>query len=197
MSLLERLLPRPATLTRSAIEARLWSRRAKPPAPAPARRCYLHVRSMAADGSNHLFQFAMVDDAANVAFSVFASAPSPVGLPPPDAAPAPERAARALNWGELDAAMRPFRGAQVVAFGRLTQGAFLPPRTRAEIAGLDCARTRFLKLARRNGIKVDPGDLLDVNDARRLIGLPIVRSSDAALRALALRELCLWMDARS
>lgn len=191
MSLLERLLPPPARFAFTGGEPGAWSHRVPPMA--HAERYYLHVRSVAADGVTHLFQFAMVDAAANVALSVFASAPSPVGEPAPEGTPA-ETPIQALDWAGLDAAMRPFKGAQVVAFGRVIQGSFLPPRACAEIAGLDCARARFLKLARRRGLRADPGALLDFNDARVLVGLPPVRSPDAALRALGLRELCLWMD---
>jgi hypothetical protein len=191
MSLLERLLPPPAMFAFAGAEPGPWGRRAPPMAPPDLY--YLHVRSVAADGISHLFQFAMVDAAANVALSAFARAPSPVGDPAPDGLPAEARV-QALDWPGLDAALRPFKGALVVAFGRLIQGSFLPPGACAAIAGLDCARARFLKIARRRGFRVDPGDLVDVNDARRAVGLPAVRSPDAALRALGLRELCLWMD---
>ena len=190
--MLERLLPPPpARFAFTGGESGAWSRRAPPTA--HAERYCLHVRSVAADGVTHRFQFAMVDADADVALSVFASAPSPVGEPAPDGAPA-ETPIQALDWAGLDAAMRPFKGAQVVAFGRLIQGSFLPPRACAEIAGLDCARAHFLKLARRRGLRADPGAVLDFNDARVIVGLPPVRSPDAALRALGLRELCLWMD---
>lgn len=191
MSLLERLLPPPAMSAFAALDPGAWSNRA-PPLARPDRY-YLHVRSVAADGSTHLFQFAMADEAGNVALSVFARAPSPVGEPAPDGTPA-EAPIQALDWAGLDAAMRPFKGALVVAFGRLIQGSFLPPKACAEIAGLDCARARFVKAARRRGFRVDPAELADLNDARRVVGLPTIRSPDAALRALGLRELCQWMD---
>lgn len=194
MSLLDRLLPPPAL--------RAFARGADTPGAGRAPclvqpdHYFLHVRSVAADGASHLFQFAMADEAGSVALSAFARAPSPVGEPTPDATPR-EAPARALDWAGLDAALRPFEGAVVTAFGRLSQGSFLPPGACAGIAGLDCARARFLKVARRRGYRVGPEDLVDANDARRAVGLPPIRSPDAALRALGLRELCLWMDGDS
>ncbi|MDR3511568.1 MAG: hypothetical protein P4L73_08040 [Caulobacteraceae bacterium] len=191
MSLLERLLPPPAMFAFPDAAPAGWCERT-PPLARPDRY-YLHVRSVAANASTHLFQFAMADEAGNVALSLFVRAPSPVGEPAPDGMPA-DAPIVGVDWAGLDAALLPFKGALVVTFGRLVQGAFLPPNACAEIAGLDCARARFVKTARRRGLRVDPAELADVNDARRLVGLPTVRSPDAALRALSLRELCLWMD---
>lgn len=167
------------------------------PGEARTDRFFLHVRSVSADGFAHLFQFALVDDFGNVAVSVFVRGRSPVegdqavegrddGPPPP---------MPAITWDQLGEALKPCRGAWVVAFGRVLHGSFLPEAIRAEIASLDCARARFIKAARRRGIHVGAGDLSDLNDARRLIGLPPVRSPDAALRAMGLRELWRWMDA--
>jgi hypothetical protein len=98
------------------------------------------------------------------------------------------------NAAELDHALRVCHGCSVVAFGRLPQGALLTAPARMGILGLDCARARFVKVARRRGIAVRADDLIGVNDALGLAGLPLVRSPDAALRALGLRQLCLWMD---
>lgn len=195
MQLLDHLLPPPARFS-------LFGRRApaalgkplRPPEP-HLERLFLHVRSVSADGFEHLFQFALVDDAGNVTVSVFARARTAVDAPDLDAyaavSPIP-----AIPWSELDAALRPARGAALVAFGRVLHGSFLPPKVREAAAGLDCARARFVKIARRAGIRLGPGDVADLNDARGLVGLPPVRSPDAALRALGLRELWRWMDAQ-
>lgn len=166
----------------------------------PARmrpgRLFLHVRSVSADGFAHLFQFALVDANGEAAVSVFVRGRSPVGEavdatsargdPPP---PIP-----AITWDHLDAALKPCRDAPIVAFGRTLHGSFLPAETREAIARLDCARARFEQVARRVGVRVRPGDVADLNDARQLIGLPPVRSQDAAQRAMGLRELWIWMD---
>jgi hypothetical protein len=53
---------------------------------------------------------------------------------------------------------------------------------------------RFLKVARLRGLATSGGEVQCTNDALRLAGLPPVRSPDAALRALGLRQLSLWMD---
>ena len=166
----------------------------------PARmrpgRLFLHVRSVSADGFAHLFQFALVDASGEAAVSVFVRGRSPVGGPV-DATAAQGDAPPpipAITWDHLDAALKPCRHAPIVAFGRMLHGSFLPAETREAIARLDCARARFEQVARRVGIRVRPGDVSDLNDARQLIGLPPVRSQDATQRAMGLRELWMWMD---
>lgn len=198
MSLIDALMFEPARL--AALTP--WASLAKPrghgvlggvrPAETVRRRYFLHVRSAAADGRRHLFQFALADDEGNVALSAFARGPSPVGGPWLEDEEG--HGADALSWDELEAALRPCRSAWVVAFGKRLHGDLLPSAVRGQVARMDCARSRFLRVARRRGLAVSPGDLLDLNDARRLIGLAPVRSPDAALRALALRELWRWMD---
>lgn len=159
-------------------------------------RLFLHVRSVSADGFAHLFQFALVDANGEAAVSVFVRGRSPVretadpAWEPGDAPPP----IPAITWDQLDSALEPCRNAPIVAFGRTLHGSFLPARTREAIVRLDCARARFDRVARRIGIPVRPGDVADLNDARRLIGLPPVRSQDAAQRAMGLRELWTWMD---
>lgn len=161
-----------------------------------AERYFLHVRSISADGFAHLFQFGLVDDQGNVAVNVFVRGRSPVTGPdlddPGDAGDAPP--VPAIWWDQLAEAMEPCRGAWIIAFGRTLHGSFLPAAVRGEVTGLDCGRARFMKFARRRGLAVSPGTLLDINDARRLVGLPPVRSADAASRAQGLRELWRWMD---
>ncbi len=193
MQLLDHLLPPPARfpLFGRRAPATIASAGRARPSELQQNRLFLHVRSVSADGFEHLFQFALVDDAGNVTVSVFARGRTAVEGDGP-AAPSP---IPAVDWSELAATLAPScRGAALVAFGRVLHGSFLPAAIRDKAAGLDCARARFVKAARRAGIKVGPGDVLDLNDARGLIGLPPVRSPDAALRALGLRELWRWMD---
>lgn len=203
MQLLDQHLPPPALF---ALFAGMGSRRTpnsksapsdRRPGEARADRFFLHVRSVSADGFAHLFQFALVDDFGNVAVSVFVRGRSGVeGQDPIDAEnDGPPPPIPAITWDQLEEALQPCRNGWIVAFGRVLHGSFLPEAIRGGIASLDCARARFIKVARRRGIHVGPADLSDVNDARRLVGLPPVRSSDAALRALGLRELWRWMDA--
>lgn len=166
------------------------------PAATRPGRFFLHVRSVSADGFAHLFQFALVDANGEAAVSVFVRGRSPVGgaadpaWEPGDAPPP----IPAITWDQLDAALEPCRNAPIVAFGRMLHGSFLPAETREAIVRLDCARARFERIARRVGVRARPGDVADLNDARQLIGLPPVRSQDAAQRAMGLRELWTWMD---
>lgn len=155
-------------------------------------RYFLHVRSVRADGREHLFQFALVDDFGNVIVSVFASRASPVfgGADPEAMVPDPPT----VLWERLHHLLSPCQGAELIVFGQALQGTLLPYGVRQDVARLDCARARFIRVARRRGMRVRPGEVLDLNDARRLAGLPIIRSCDAALRALGLRELWRWMD---
>lgn len=157
-------------------------------------RYYLHVRSVSADGFAHLFQFGLVDDHGDVAVNIFVRGRSPVigheaGEDESDPPPMP-----AIWWDQLEEAMEPCRGAWIIAFGRTLHGSFLPAGLRDDVTSLDCGRARFMKFARRSGLTVAPGQIVDVNDARRLVGLPPVRSADAAGRAQGLRELWRWMD---
>lgn len=197
MPLLDHHLPPPAlfTLFRDGFGAASTPRADRRPRVRCAGRYFLHVRAVAADGFANLFQFALADDSGGVAVSVFVRGRDPGSNLPedePDTGAAPP--VPVLTWTALDDALAPCRGAWIIAFGRMLHGSFLPAATREGAAGLDCARARFLKVARRRGLAIGPGDVGDLNDARRLVGLPPVRSADAAQRALGLRELWRWMD---
>jgi hypothetical protein len=156
---------------------------------------YLYIRSVAADGERHLMQYAVADDLGAVRLSAFVRTPSPVGDPTPQARAAVAEG-YALDEDGLAVALRVCRGLRISAFGaRLCRG-LLPAEIAAGLAGMDCARDRFVRLARQRGLVLAPGEPAELNDARRLVGLPPERERDAALRALALRGLCHWMDGR-
>jgi hypothetical protein len=187
-----------APFARARLPRMPWARRLglpveiKPsPRPSEARpnQMFLHVRSVGADGFAHLFQFAIVNADGNVVVSVFARARSPIQAGGTSCPTLPS-----VWWDQLEEALKPCHGGWLISFGRGLHGGFLPLGTKEGVASLDCARERFLKVARRRGLKVGPGEVVDLNDARRLIGLPPVRSPDAALQALGLRELWRWMD---
>ena len=157
-----------------------------------ADHAYLCIRSVAADGERHLMQYALADDLGSILLSVFVRSDSPVGSPNA-ASRAAVAAGHALDSQGLATAMRLCRGLRLTAFGAGLSRGLLPPEVTASLAGLDCARARFLTIARRQGLRLAPGEPADINEARRLVGLPPERSDDAALRALALGGLCRWM----
>lgn len=174
------------------------------PAPfAPARRrvrqasasphIYFHVRSFAADGRGHVLQYSFVDDRGNVVMSAFAASPSPVGLtacqPPEDLPVEP------LEQAEADYLIaRVCAGASLVGYGRVLQGGLLPAGAVRAAAGIECAWRRFHRVAQMAGLRLDRSEGLCLDDALARAGLPTPESSDAAMRALAIRELWAWMD---
>jgi hypothetical protein len=158
---------------------------------------FLHVRTAAADGAARLMQYAIVDAAGQVRLSLFgrfAVAPADLAATPLEPL-GPGRLTPSLSTPQaLEAALRICDGAAMVTFGRFPQGALLPRSARIGARSLDCARVRFLKVAQARGLMARGEEVRCVNDALRLAGLPPVRSPDAALRALGLRQLSLWMD---
>lgn len=171
----------------------LW--RSARPAPAlDADQLFLHIRAVTVDSDSRLMQYAIADGLGQVRVSLFARLPlhanaSALQTEPPR----PGRLIpSAATISELDTALRLCAGADLITFGREAQGALLTASARRGARSLDCARTRFLKVARRRGLDVSPQ--IALNDALSLAGLPQVRSPDAALRALGLRHLSLWMD---
>ena len=188
-------------------QARLdWALQACPPETRPdfaprryvrqasaSEHIYFYVRSFAADGRGHVLQYSFVDDRGNVVMSAFASSPSPVGLlagePPEDLAVEP------LDPKTLDYLIgRVCAGASLVGYGRVLQGGLLPVAAAQSAAGVECAWRRFHRVARVAGFRLDRSQALNLEDALTIVGLPIPESSDAAMRALAIRDLWAWMD---
>lgn len=154
---------------------------------------YFYVRSFAADGRRHVMQYSFVDDRGNVVLSAFASSPSPVGLlagePPEDLAVEP------LDPMTLEHLINQVcAGASLVGYGRVLQGGLLPCAAVQGAASVDCAWRRFHRVARVAGFRLQRSQALNLEDALTIIGLPPLESSDAAMRALAIRELWSWMD---
>jgi hypothetical protein len=154
---------------------------------------YFYVRSFAADGRGHVLQYSFVDDRGNVVMSVFASSPSPVGLlagePPEDLAVEP------LDPETLEYLIgRVCMGASLVGYGRVLQGGLLPLAAAQGAAGVECAWRRFHRVARAAGFHLQRSRALTLDDALAIVGLPLPESADAAVRALAIRDLWAWMD---
>jgi hypothetical protein len=189
--------------TRPAKERVEWALRqpeARSFAPRPARpqraaddRLYFAARSLAANGFRHILQYAFVDDRGNVVMSVVADAPSPVlvaGHEPPDAMPVEPMAPEALEY----MLSRICNGANIVTFGRVLQTGMLPREALDSAASVDCAWRRYLKLTRQRQPAFNRHEPLNLSDALSAAGLKPPESEDAVMRALAVRDLWMWMD---
>jgi hypothetical protein len=154
---------------------------------------YFSARSVSANGFQHVLQYAFVDDRGNVVLSALGAAPSPVpGGPHEPSEPMP---VEPLDAGALEYLLsRVCDGANLVTFGRVLQAGMLPPNSVRAADTVDCAWRRFLKLGRRRWAAFDRNEPLNLSDALATAGLKPLDSHDAVMRALAIRELWMWMD---
>ena len=149
---------------------------------------YFAVRSVAADGRQHVMQYAFVDDRGNVALSAFVRSSSPATL-------FGGAASEDLSTEPMDEATfavlaaRICRGATLVAFHRVLQSGLLPAAAATGAAGGECAWRRFQTVARRKGIRLSRHEPLALNDCLLKLGMAPLESDDAAVRALAIRRL--------
>lgn len=159
-------------------------------------RLYFCVRPFAADGRGEVLQYAFADDQGNVVMSTFARALRPT--PPPVSPGLPAPLGLAIDPVDPEALeyllTRLCGGAVLIGFGRVLQAGLLPPGVAASAGAVECAWRRFLKLARRRGMRPEWRQPLTLADAMAIAGLPPVDSEDGALRALAIRSLWNWMD---
>ena len=163
------------------------------PVVAPANHLYFNVRSFSAGDQTHTLQFGFVDRDSNVVLSVFAKAPSPVG-PLDDAEPS-ALAVEPLGPDALERLLTPLcRGATLVGFHRVMQGGLLPHSTLRAAAGFRCAWRRLQDAVVAHGLCSLRERPLTLNDALSLAGLATLDTEDAAMRALAIRQLWLWLD---
>jgi hypothetical protein len=156
-------------------------------------RLYFSVRSMGVSGASHLLQYAFADDRGNVVLSTVSAAPRPMGLLagelPSDLAFEP------MTADVLNGLLGPVcQGASLVAFGRVLQTGLLPTLAAQAAHTVDCAWRRFLRISRQRGLAFNRHEPLTLSDALESAGLKPLESSDAALRALAIRDLWMWMD---
>jgi len=154
---------------------------------------YFSVRSFAANGAQHILQYAFVDDRGNVVLSAFGAGPNPVAVvgrePPDDMAISPLEP-EALN----PLVERICGGASLVAFGRVLQSGLLPADGLSSARTIDCAWRRYLRITRQRHGAFDRDAPSTLNDALVAAGLTPLETNDAALRALAIRDLWAWMD---
>ena len=154
---------------------------------------YFAIRSISADGHQHVMQYAFVDDRGTVVLSALARSASPVTMIAGQ--PAEDLSLEPLDPEAFEyLASRLCGGATLVAFHRVLQGGLLPYVAVASAAGVECAWRRFQGVARRRGIRLSRGEPLTLGDCLEKAGLPPLESEDAAMRALAIRALWRWMD---
>lgn len=171
------------------------------PGPRTARRrqaaasdhLYFSVRACAVQQDSHIYQVAFVDDRGNVVFSAFCRAAGPA--PGLVLEPLEDMAAEPMDQQALEGLLRRLcSGAVLVGYGRVLQTGLLPAEVLAEADQVDCCWRRFLRVTRRQGLPLDRSQPLTLSDALVMAGLPPLESADAAMRALAIRELWTWLD---
>jgi hypothetical protein len=156
-------------------------------------RLYFSVRSFGFNGPRHILQYAFADDRGNVVLSSFGEVDR-AGSRAPDLAE--EMPIEPFDGDTLDyLTTKICGGAHLVAFGRVLQTGLLPAGAVGRAGSVDCAWRRFLRVSRQRRIAFDRHQSLTLGDALELAGLPPLTSPDAAMRALAIRDLWMWMDA--
>lgn len=196
-SITSRILRQRPALPRREVKAQLC---ADQPRLSPRRhrqralddRLYFAVRSFGATGPRHILQYAFADDRGNVVMSAFAE----TGRPTADGRDLVEDMLVApLDREALDRLVGDVcRDSNLVAFGRVLQAGLLPRDTVSSAASVECAWRRFLRISRQRRLTFDRHQALTLSDALTAAGLPPLESADAAMRALAIRDLWMWMD---
>jgi hypothetical protein len=161
-------------------------------APAAPDHLYFNVRSFAAGEGAHTLQFGFVDRNANVVLSVFAKAPSPIGWSNPADPPLP---VAPLEPDALERLLTPLcRGVTLVGFHRMLQGGLLPRAAADSAIAFQCVWRRLQEAAKIHRLCTRRERPMTLNEGLALAGLPPLTSDDAAMRALAVRDLWLWLD---
>jgi len=158
-----------------------------------ARPLFFNVRSFAYGSGSHTLQLGFVDADANVVFSAFATWPSNTVIDSPPSVPRlpvepldPDSTSRMLQ--------SVCRGAALVGFHRVLQGGLLPPNAVRSAHSLNCVWRRVQEAAKTHRFCRGSERPITLNAALRLAGLKPIDSEDAVIRALAVRELWLWLE---
>lgn len=155
-------------------------------------RLYFAVRSLGFSGPRHILQYAFADDRGNVVMSALGRSEAPAGAAPQLGE---DLLVEPLEPEALDLLLgRVCTGANMVAFGRVLQAGVLPTPAAQAARSIDCAWRRFIRIGRQRSLSFDRSQPLTLDDALAAAGLPPLQSADAAIRALAIRDLWLWMD---
>lgn len=175
---------------------RLMALAAPPRAPrqvSASDHLYFAVRSVAADGRQHVLQYAFADDRGNVALSAFVRSTSTATIV--GGCASEDLSVEPMGEEEFSALVaRICRGATLVGFHRILQTGMLPEPVLDLMAGSECAWRRFQAVARRAGIRLSRQEPLALNDCLRKLGLAPLETEDAAMRALAIRSLWRTLD---
>lgn len=161
-------------------------------APAAPDHLYFNVRSFSAGEGAHTLQFGFVDRNANVVLSVFAKAPSPIGWTGQSQAPLP---VAPLEPDALERLLTPLcKGVTLVGFHRMLQGGLLPRAAADSAVSFQCVWRRLQEAAKTHRLCSRRDRPMTLNEGLALAGLPPLTSDDAAMRALAVRDLWIWLD---
>lgn len=154
---------------------------------------YFAVRSVAADGRQHVLQYAFADDRGNVALSAFVRSTSPATMI--GGCASEDLSVEPMEEEEFSLLVaRICRGATLVAFHRILQTGMLPEPVLGLAGGSECVWRRFQTVARRAGIRLSRQEPLALNDCLQKLGLAPLETEDAAMRALAIRSLWRALD---
>lgn len=161
--------------------------------PAEADPLYFNVRSFASGDQAHTLQFGFVDRDANVVLSVFVKAPSPV--PQIGGALHQDLQVQPLEPDSFARLLEPIcRGVTLVGFHRVLQGGLLPGAAVEGASGFRCVWRRVQEAAKTHRLCAPKDRPMTLADSLALAGLPPVETEDAAMRAMAIRDLWLWLD---
>ncbi len=89
------------------------------------------------------------------------------------------------------------QGATLVTFGRVSQIGLLPPGPAQAADRVECAWRRFVDFSRRPAAAPCPDQPQALSNALTSCGLAPLKSADAVMHALAVRDLWSWMDGRT
>ncbi|HTK35055.1 MAG TPA: hypothetical protein VL358_07175 [Caulobacteraceae bacterium] len=174
---------------------RIGSSRVLPPRPTRAvvNPLFFNVRSFACGDRTHTLQLGFVDASANVVFSVFSKWPSDGALEPGTGDP--RLSVEPVDPEPLNRMLASVcRDAELVGFHRVLQGGLLPQSAIGAAASLTCAWRRVQEAAKTRRLYRTRERPITLNDALQFAGLKPMETDDAVMRALAIRELWLWLD---
>ena len=86
------------------------------------------------------------------------------------------------------------KGVTLVGFHRMLQGGLLPRAAADSAMSFQCVWRRLQEAAKTHRLCSRRDRPMTLNEGLALAGLPPLTSDDAAMRALAVRDLWIWLD---